>query len=146
MLRLYKYTVRRGYYENARRGDYGPGVRGPDFLVDGLGEFEHITHVEVKNPVGSEIAKGSHQKGSIPRQGRNIGRKFVYQQDIWSNRAQAESLIENLDPAAPFAKSPNNVLGLMDLFDVPSSEKAPMEGSVFKSSQNSPNVVFLNNN
>ena len=44
-----------GYYRNARREDYGLNVKGPDFLVEGLGEFENITHVEVKNPVGSSI-------------------------------------------------------------------------------------------
>ena len=44
-----------GYYKNARREDYGLNVKGPDFLVEGLGEFENITHVEVKNPVGSSI-------------------------------------------------------------------------------------------
>ena len=54
-----------GYYTNARREDYGPNVKGPDFIVEGLGEFKNITHVEVKNPVGSAIKIANGQKGSI---------------------------------------------------------------------------------
>ena len=38
-----------GYYRyrNARREDYGTNVKGIDFAVNGLGEFENITHAEV---------------------------------------------------------------------------------------------------
>ena len=33
---------------SALREDYGPNVTGLDYGVEGLGEFAHITHVEVK--------------------------------------------------------------------------------------------------
>ena len=45
----------RGYYMNARRVDYGNNVNGPDFAADGIGEFENITHAEIKGPVGFAI-------------------------------------------------------------------------------------------
>lgn len=55
-----------GYYKNARREDYGLNVKGPDYVVEGLGKFLNRTHVEVKNTI--KIANG--QKGSISKQGR----------------------------------------------------------------------------
>jgi hypothetical protein len=53
-----------GYYKNARREDYGLMLKVLTLLVEGLGEFENITHVEVKNPVGSaiKIANGQNTK------------------------------------------------------------------------------------
>ena len=134
-----------GYYKNARREDYGQNVKGPDFVVEGLEEFENITHVEVKNPVGSAIKIANGQKGSIARQGRQIGAKLVYQQNYWSNTSKTSEL-ENINPAASLPESPNNILGAVDNFDVPSSEKAFMEASVLKGSQNNMNIIFLNNN
>ena len=137
-----------GYYTNARREDYGLyglNVTGLDFVVAGLGEFENITHVEVKNPVGSAIKIANGQNGSINKQGKKIGAKLVSQQNYWSNTTETSEL-ENLNPTASFPQSPNNVLGVVDNFDVPSSEKAFMEASVLKGSQNNTNIIFLNNN
>lgn len=131
-----------GYYRNARHEDYGLGVKGPDFLVDGLGEFENITHVEVKNPVGSAIKKANNLSGSIGRQGKNIGLKIAYQKNYWSNTNRT-SQIKNLDPTSSLPQSPDNVLGLVDNFDVTPSERA--EESVLRVSQNDTNIVFLNN-
>ena len=133
-----------GYYRNARRVDYGPNVKGPDFVVEGFGEFENITHVEVKNPVGSGIKIANGQKGSIAKQGKKIGAKIVFQQNYWSNTTKTSEL-ENLNPTALLPQSPNNILGAVDNFDVPSSEKAFMEASVLKGSQNNTNIIFLNN-
>ena len=45
----------RGYYKNACRGNYGPNITGLDYVVEGLGEFAHITHVERKGAVSSSI-------------------------------------------------------------------------------------------
>ena len=134
-----------GYYTNAQREDYGLNVKGPDFLVEGLGEFQNITHVEVKNPVGSAIKIANGQKGSIAKQGKKIGAKIVYQQNYWSNTTKTSEL-ENLNPTASLPQSPNNILGVVDNFDVPCSEKAFMEASVLKGSQNNTNILFLNNN
>jgi hypothetical protein len=134
-----------GYYTNAVREDYGLNVKGPDFIVEGLGKFENITHVEVKNPVGSAIKIANGQKGSIAKQGKKIGAKIVYQQNFWSNTTKTSEL-ENLNPIASLPASSNNILGVVDNFDVPSSEKAFMEASVLKGSQNNTNITFLNNN
>lgn len=62
-----------GYYENARRVEYGPELRGLDFIVDGLGLYKDITHVEIKNPIGSAIKIANGQKSSITLQGKKIG-------------------------------------------------------------------------
>ena len=48
---------------------------GIDFQVKGLGDFDHVTHVEQKNPVGSAIQKANNQNPSIPKQGKKIGKK-----------------------------------------------------------------------
>jgi hypothetical protein len=134
-----------GYYTNARREDYGRNVKGPDFIVEGLGNFQSVTHVEIKNPVGSAIKIANGQKGSIAKQGKKIGAKIVYQQNFWSNTAKT-SEIENINPTASLPQSTNNILGVVDNFDVPSSEKAFMEASVLKGSQNNTSITFLNNN
>lgn len=134
-----------GYYKNPRREKYGLNVTGLDFLVDGLGEFKNITHVEIKNPVGSAIKIANGQEASISRQGRKIGEKLVYQQNRWSNTSKTNA-IKTLNRTASLPQSPNNVLGLVDNFDVPSSEKTLMEGSILKGSKNNTNIIFLNNN
>ena len=134
-----------GYYRNAAREDYGLNVKGPDFIVEGLGKFQNITHVEVKNPVGSAIKIANGQKGSIAKQGKKIGAKIVYQQNYWSNTTKTSEL-ENLNPTASLPRSPNNILGAVDSFDVPSSEKAFMEASVLEGSKNNTSIIFLNNN
>lgn len=134
-----------GYYRNARREDYGLNVKGPDFVVEGLGSFQDVIHVEVKNPVGSAIKIANSQKGSITKQGKKIGAKLVYQQNYWSNTTKTSEL-ENLNPTASLPQSPKNLLGVVDNFDVPSSEKAFMEANVLKGSQNKTNIIFLNNN
>ena len=90
-----------------------------------------------------KIANG--QKGSIARQGKQIGAKLVYQQNYWSNTTKTSEL-KNLNPTASLPQSPNNILGAVYNFDVPSSEKAFMEASVLKGSQNNMNIIFLNNN
>ena len=134
-----------GYYRNARRENYGVNITGPDFVVEGIGAYENITHVEIKNPVGSAIKIANGQKGSIAKQGKKIGAKIVYQQNFWSNTTKT-SEFENLNPTALLPESPDNVLGAVDNFDVPSSEKAPMTQSVLNGSKNNTNIIFLNNN
>ena len=133
-----------GYYRNATRDNYGVNVTGPDFIVEGIGEFENITHVEVKNPVGSAIKIANGQTGSISKQGKKIGAKINYQKNFWSNSSRT-SQIETLDPNATLPDSPSNVLGVVDNFDVPVQEKAGMEGSVLKGYNATENIIFLNN-
>ena len=70
-----------GYYKNARRIDYGRNVKGLDFAVDGLGEFENITPSEAKNAVGSAIETADGFDSNIWKQGK----KSVWQKKFWSN-------------------------------------------------------------
>ena len=112
--------------------------------MEGLGNFQNVTHVEIKNPVGSAIKIANNQKGSIVAQGKKIGIKIVYQQNFWSNTTKTSQL-KNLNPTASLPQSPNNTLGVVDNFDVPSTEKAFMEASVLRGSQNNTNIIFLNN-
>jgi hypothetical protein len=95
--------------------------------------------------VGSAIKIANGQKESVAKQGKKIGAKIVYQENFWSNTTKTSEL-ENLNPTASLPQSPNNILGIVDNFDVPSSEKAFMEASVLKGSQNNTNITFLNNN
>ena len=62
----------RGYYKNARRANYGPNVKGLDYVVEGLGEFAHITHVETKGAVSSSI----QPKPTLIKQAKNLLREW----------------------------------------------------------------------
>ena len=134
-----------GYYTKTERIDYGPGIKGIDFKVKGLGAFKHITHVEQKNPVGSEIKKANNQNPSISKQGKKIGAKLFYQKNFWSDKTKTSQL-ENLNSNAPLPKSPDNILGLVDNFDVPVAEKPLMKSSIIRTSKNDNNLIFINNN
>jgi hypothetical protein len=103
-----------GFYKNSERVYYGKGVYGPDFKVTGQGAYSHVTHVEIKNPVGSDIEKASRNGYSdIVKQGNKIGDKLSKQQSKWSNAAFRASL-SNIDPNSVFPQSPANTLGLVD--------------------------------
>ena len=102
------------YYSNAIREDYGNGIYGLDFKVIGQGEYSHVTHVEVKNPVGSDLEKASRNGCSdIVKQGNKLGDKLSKQQAKWS-KATFRASLSNLNPNAVFPQSPANNLGLVD--------------------------------
>jgi len=112
-----------GFYKNSEHKYYGEGVYGPDFKVTGQGVYSHVIHVEVKNPVGSDIEKASRNGYSdLVKQGNKIGDNLSKQQSKWSN-ATFRATLSNIDPNAVFPQSPPNTLGLVDEFDVPISEK-----------------------
>lgn len=133
-----------GYYKNTSRGNYGKGIAGPDFLVEGIGEYSHVTHLEVKNPVGSSIEEASRGSSDIVKQGKRIGSKISKQQVKWSNPNFVEN-IPHWNQSEAFPQSPANMLGLVDAFDVPVSEKSIVEDSVLNNLTNSSSVVFINN-
>ena len=54
-----------GYYKNAYRENYCLNIKGPDFIVEGLGKFKNITHVEIKNPVSSSVKVVNKQKKNV---------------------------------------------------------------------------------
>jgi hypothetical protein len=133
-----------GYYKNTVRGKYVKGIAGPDFIIEGLGDYSHITHLEVKNPVGSAIEKANLGVSNLVKQGETIGSKISNQQLKWSNPDFVEN-ISHWNQSESFPQSPANMLGLVDTFDVPMSEKSIIENSVINNSTNSSSVIFLNN-
>ena len=104
-----------GYYKDTVRGKYGKGISGPYFIVVGLGDYSHITHLEVKNPVGSRIEKASRGVSDLRLQGEKIGSKISKQQIKWSNTSFVENL-PHVNRSESFPKSPENMLGLVDTF------------------------------
>ena len=101
----------RSYYTNAHRGDYGPNVTGLDYVVEGLGEFAYITHVEVKGAVSSSI----RPKPTLIKQAKKFVERIKYQKDFWSNKIKVNEVIPHIRPDAYLPESPDNILALYDL-------------------------------
>lgn len=131
----------RGYYKNARREDYGPNVTGIDFVVEGLGKFDNITHVEVKGAVSSSI----QPKPTLVKQAKKSVERVKYQKDFWSNKTKVNLVIPHIKPDANLPKSPDNVLALYDLWDVGTPEKSTVSNAITSFSVNDTNFVILNN-
>jgi len=131
----------RGYYKNAHRGDYGPNVTGLDYVVEGLGEFAYITHVEVKGVVSSSI----RPKPTLIKQAKKFVERIKYQKDFWSNKTKVNEVIPHIRPDAYLPKSPDNVLALYDLWDVGTPEKSTVSDAITAFSGNDTNLVILNN-
>ena len=134
-----------GYYKDTVRGNYGKGVFGPDFKFVGLGDYSHITHLDVKNPVGSEIEKANRGVTDLRLQGQNIGAKFSKQQVNWSNTSFVEEKFPHANKSESFPETPGNMLGLVDTIDVPPSEKPIIQDSILNNSTNSSSIIFINN-
>jgi len=130
----------RGYYRNARREDYGPNVTGPDFVVEGLREFDHITHVEVKGAVSSSI----RPKPILVKQAKKYVNRVNYQKNFWSDETTVKGKIPHINTDADLPKSPDNGLGLYDLWDVGTPEKSTVSNAIMALSGNDTNLIFLN--
>ena len=130
----------RGYYKNAHRVDYGPNVTGLDYGVEGLGEFDHITHVEVKGAVSSSI----RPKPTIIKQGKKFVDRINYQKYFWSDQTKVSEVIPHIRPDADLPESPDNVLALYDLWDVGTSEKSTVRNAITAFSGKDTNLVILN--
>lgn len=134
-----------GFYTNVVREDYGNEVSGLNLKVIGQGQYSHVTHVEIKNPVGSDIEKASRDGYSdLVKQGNMIGDKLSNQQAKWSN-ATFRASISNLNLNAVFPQSPANTLGLVDEFDVPISEKMIVQNVIENNCTNISSLIFINN-
>ena len=133
-----------GLYQNSRRIDYGPNVKGIDFATTGIGEYENITHVEIKNPVGSGIEIEDGLNPNIWKQGKRIGKKSVWQKNMWSNTSRTCE-VPNIKSDAYLPKSFNNTLTLVDCYDVSTYEKKPISDAISFGAKNDPNLVFINN-
>jgi len=131
----------RGYYRNARREDYGTDVTGLDFVVEGLGEFDNITHVEVKGAVSSSI----RPKPTLVKQAKKYVNRVNYQKNFWSDETAVKEKIPHINPDADLPKSPDTVLGLYDLWDVGTPEKSTVNNAITALSGSDTNFIFLNN-
>ena len=130
----------RGYYKNARRENYGPNVTGIDCVVEGLGQFAHVTHVEVKGPVSSSIKPTP----TLIKQAKKFVKRMEYQKNFWSDKAKVNAKIPHIRSDACLPDSPNNVLGVYDLWDVGTLEKLTVSSAITSFSGNDNNIVILN--
>ena len=102
-----------------------------DFTVEGPAPF---THIDVKNPVGSEILKKQGQTISLEDMSYKIGQKIVAQKHRFVG-------LEN-GPVAP-----ENVGHIVDLCYVPSSEKTIVKQNVLQGALDKGSdagIIFLN--
>lgn len=129
-----------GHYKNARREDYGPDVNGLDYVVEGIGEFEHITYVEVKGAVSSSI----RSKPTLMKQAKKFVNRINCQRDFWSNKIKVNEVIPHIVPDAYLPESPDNVLALYGLWDVGTPEKSTVSNAITAFSGNDNNIVILN--
>ena len=132
-----------GKYSNSHRLDYGEGVKGIDFRVDGQNEYAHITHVEAKNPVGQTIRVNENMNPNMRDNGRALGQKSRWQKNFWSN-PERYSTLPNVNLEADFPESPQNILTLVDLYDVPSSDYPKFNEGFTSGSQSDPYVFQIN--
>jgi len=110
--------------ETARRVDLDFKVQGPD----------PFTHVDVKNPVGSEVLKKQSQSISVEDMAYKIGQKIVIQKHKFLN-------LEN-GPAGP-----ENVGHIVDLCYVPAREKAIVKEKILQGAReagSAAGILFLN--
>jgi len=134
-----------GYYKNVRRVDYGNNIKGPDYTVEGIREFDNITHAEIKGAVGSAIDMAQGKDGNIWKQGKEISKKALWQKKFWSNKTRTDQ-VPGTRPDAYLPQSSNNILTVADLYDVPNVEKFTVNDVITAFSKNDTNLIFLNNN
>lgn len=135
-----------GYYKNAERLDYGPNIRGLDFKVEGLGQFSHISHADAKNAVGSAIQEADGFTPNIWKQGKKIAKRSVWQKKYWVQGGQG-SQKDGVRADADLPQTKDNVLTVVDTFDVPLYEKQHMNAAVdFGAQDNIINFIILNKN
>jgi len=126
-----------GYWTDSYRTNYGQ-IRGVNFEVKGHGKFINITHVEMKNAVGSKIFLKTDQCKTIYKKSIDIGKKSFDQKELWSNSDKRER-IKGYDPStinSSFLQTPDNVLTAVCLDDVPEFEQPDLiEGLKKKETQ-----------
>lgn len=132
-----------GLFQNTTRQNYGK-VLGTDFRIEGLGPFSQCTHLEIKNPVGSEILRQNGLKTSMAQQGRSIGKKLTWQMENWSN-PNTTNAMKGLDPTVILPESSRNVLGLINERDIYSSkERETFTKQFLKNSNSDHDIVIIN--
>ena len=131
-----------GVISNVRRDPVAANNR--QSALDFLAEDKNgdTIHIEVKGPVGSAIKLVENGDPSVAAQGKSIGEKLPDQIAKWIRS----------DKITPI-ESPLKVLVVVDLFDVPMSEKAPMQAAIDSGLEQGvreagslkPMITFINN-
>lgn len=132
-----------GFYHKSKRAYYGKNILELDYTVEGLGVYENITHADMKNAVGKTIKIANNQPPSIKKQGKGIARRIELQKKFWTNDTLINGL-KNLDKNAPLPQSKDNILTLVDNFDVPDLKKAEMKSSIINNLKNNTNIEYIN--
>ena len=96
---------------------------------------------DVKGAVSSSI----RPKPTLIKQSKKFVERIKYQKDFWSNKTKVNEIIPHIRLDAYLPESPNNVLGLYDLWDVGTPEKSTVSNSITAFSGNDTNLVILNN-
>jgi hypothetical protein len=81
---------------------------------------------------------------TLIKQAKKFVNRIEYQKNFWSNKAKVNEIIPHIRPDAYLPESPNNVLGLYDLWDVGTSEKSTVSNTITAFSGNDSNIVILN--
>jgi len=74
-----------------------------------------------------------------------INKKALWQKKFWSNKTRTDQL-SGIRPDTSLPQSPNNMLTVADLYDVPNMEKFTINDAITNFSKNDTNLIFLNNN
>ena len=93
-----------------------------------------VHHLEIKNPVGSEIRKAN----SVTKQGKKLGFKIRNQLNYWFNPETDTTQITK-------SESRDKIVVAVDCFDVPVTEKPVMEAAVEFGLKNEHTPIFINN-
>jgi hypothetical protein len=101
-----------------------------DFKVNGPAPY---THMDVKHPVGSEILRKQNSPYTLQEMANNMGESIVKQKERFCEFKQGP-------------ESSENVLHIIDLAYVPSSEKEIVKEYCLKGAGSSEGIKFLNDN
>jgi len=99
-----------------------------DFKIDGPYPY---THLDIKQPVGSEILKEQGNSFDIETMGNKIGEKIIAQKERFCKLEEGP-------------KSPENVLHIVDLAYVPPHEQGVVKNAILKGAGSSKGIQFIN--
>lgn len=77
------------------------------------------------------------------KRAKRLVNKMLYQKKYWSDINSLSQTFPSLNKEA-FPKSPENVLGVIDLYDVPFGEKIKFKTTIEQKFDGSPNIIYFN--
>lgn len=121
-----------GHWTNSRRLNYGNGIKGPDFGVDGIGEYLDVTHVELKGPISQFIKRASnpaHPPITVKNDSKDMMSNSKNLVKFWTS-ANKNEIEKRIDPLALIPKSSTNILCTFDFADVSIKEMEYYKGNI----------------